>query len=187
MTDRKDRFSLVKAAGHFKTITAHRMKVAEGCFRAGLYRQGLLHDLSKYLPAEFLTGARYYTGKESPNNGERRKYGYSGAWLHHKGRNRHHFEYWIDYPLRMNPDALYVPVKMPGRYVVEMFFDRVAASKTYLGGAYKDSSPLEYYLNGNPSRFMHPETAALLEKLLRMNAEKGEAETIRYIRRHLHK
>ena len=22
---------------------------------------------------------------------------YSSAWLHHKGRNKHHLEYWIDY------------------------------------------------------------------------------------------
>ena len=87
----------MKALLHFLTITRHHNLVMGYCFRAGLYRQGLLHDLSKYSPAEFLVGAKYYQGNRSPNNAEREDIGVSTAWLHHKGRNRHHFEYWIDY------------------------------------------------------------------------------------------
>lgn len=175
-----------KFFGHLATVNRHRAFVRKECFRIGLYRQGLLHDLSKYAPAEFLVGARYYTGKESPNNGERRAIGYSSAWLHHKGRNRHHYEYWIDYSLREIPGG-FAPVKMPGRFVCEMFCDRVAASKVYLGGSYTDAAPLAYYKKGNTARFLHPETAALLEKLLTMLAEDGEDVTIAYIKRHLHK
>ena len=52
---------------HFCTINAHRWRVLQGCFRIGLYRQGLTHDLSKYSPTEFWTGARYYQGTRSPN------------------------------------------------------------------------------------------------------------------------
>ena len=33
---------------HFMTITKHRFLVLKYCFKAGLYRQGLAHDLSKY-------------------------------------------------------------------------------------------------------------------------------------------
>ena len=83
--------------GHFKTITTHKLRVMKYCFRAGLYKQGLLHDLSKYTPVEFLPGVKYYQGNRSPNEMERLEKGYSSAWLHHKGRNRHHLEYWIDY------------------------------------------------------------------------------------------
>lgn len=86
-------------AGHFKTITEHKMLVMEHCFKLGLYRQGLMHDMSKYMPVEFLVGAKYYQGNRSPNNAEREEKGYSASWLHHKGRNKHHFEYWIDYQL----------------------------------------------------------------------------------------
>ena len=75
---------------HFKTITHHRLLVMLGCFRVGLYRQGLTHDLSKYSPAEFWQGAKYYQGTRSPNTAEREENGYSLAWMHHKGRNRHH-------------------------------------------------------------------------------------------------
>lgn len=85
--------------GHLKTINKHRHAVIRNCFRAGIPLQGLRHDLSKYAPVEFLNGAKYYDGSRSPNELERNDKGYSEAWLHHKGRNKHHFEYWTDYNL----------------------------------------------------------------------------------------
>ena len=94
---------------HFKTITHHRHLVCRYCFRLGLYRQGLLHDLSKYAPCEFWRGAKYYQGYRSPNDAERKQNGVSLAWLHHKGRNRHHFEYWIDYYIRSKSHILIHP------------------------------------------------------------------------------
>lgn len=177
-----------KLMAHLSTITHHKMLVLEGCWKVGLYRQGLLHDLSKYSPTEFLVGARYFQGNRSPNNAEREDIGYSSSWLHHKGRNRHHFEYWVDYNLRMKDgESPLIPVKMPGRYVVEMLMDRIAASKIYQGDAYTDKAPLHYYGGGRASQFMHPETAELLESLLRMLAEKGEDYTFAYVRSRLSK
>lgn len=85
----------MKALQHFKTITYHKYLVMKGCFAVGLYRQGICHDLSKYSWTEFRVGAKYYQGNRSPNNAEREDIGYSSAWLHHKGRNRHHYEYWV--------------------------------------------------------------------------------------------
>ncbi|MBO5448381.1 MAG: catalase [Ruminococcus sp.] len=168
------------AAAHFWTITKHRHAVVVNCFRAGIPVQGLLHDLSKYLPEEFLKGARYYQGNRSPNEGEREAYGFSYAWMHHKGRNKHHFEYWTDYdPVTRKMS----PVKMPLKYVKEMFCDRVAASKIYMKDKYNDGSALEYFLKAKKTRVIHPETSALLEKLLVMLKNKGEARTFAYIRR----
>lgn len=172
----------MKAWQHFRTINHHRFLVMKGCFKVGLYRQGLLHDLSKYSPSEFLVGCRYYQGTRSPNNAEREEIGYSRAWLHHKGRNRHHYEYWIDYST--NPKEGIIGMKMPVRYVIEMFIDRIAAAKTYRGSKYTDSYPLEYYEKGAArlGRMVHPETAQLLHSLLKMLARDGEEETFRYIR-----
>ena len=165
---------------HFKTITRHRHRVIAHCFRAGIGWQGLFHDLSKYTPTEFWAGAKYYLGTRSPNEGEREKNGYSLAWMHHKGRNRHHFEYWVD----INPETKrYEPVKMPLRFVIEMFCDRVAASKIYLGEKYTDAHPLDYFMRGKDRRSIHPATSDLLENLLRMLVEKGEKETFLYIKR----
>ena len=82
--------------GHFSTITHHKMLVMKTCFKVGLYKQGLLHDLSKYTPIEFIPGVIYYQGDRSPINREKELKTCSRGWLHHKGRNLHHFEYWID-------------------------------------------------------------------------------------------
>lgn len=177
-----------KFFSHLNTVVHHKMLVLEGCWKVGLYRQGLLHDLSKFSPTEFLVGARYFQGNRSPNNAEREEIGYSSSWLHHKGRNRHHFEYWVDYNFRgKEGESPLIPVKMPGRFVVEMLMDRIAASKIYLGDAYTDDAPLKYFGGGRARQFMHPETAALLEKLLRMLAEKGEDYTFAYVRSKLSK
>ena len=166
---------------HLATVNHHRMLVCRHCFRLGLYRQGLMHDLSKYNPVEFLVGAKYYQGFQSPNNAERMDRGYSSAWLHHKGRNKHHLEYWIDYSL--GEESPLCGMKMPVRYVAEMFCDRLAASKVYRGDQYRETDPIEYYEHSRDHYIIHPETAALLEKLLRMVAEKGEKATFSYIRR----
>ena len=103
---------------HFSTITRHRHKVIVHCFMAGIFWQGLRHDLSKYSPAEFIPGAKNYLGDKSPNEKERKRYGFSRAWLHHQGRNKHHFEYWVDYNPKLNRKE---PVEMPTRYLIEMF------------------------------------------------------------------
>lgn len=166
---------------HFKTITYHKILVAEGCFKVGLYMQGILHDMSKYSPAEFLVGVKYYQGDRSPNNAEREDIGYSSAWLHHKGRNKHHYEYWIDYSMH-GVDGCMIPVAMPDRYVAEMVMDRIAASKVYRGREYKDSDPLDYFLKGAEVIIIHPETKEKLRYILTMLAEKGENETFKYIK-----
>ena len=164
---------------HFKTITKHRHRVIAHCFKAGIGFQGLFHDLSKYSPREFFVGAKYYQGHRSPNEEERTRFGYSRAWMHHKGRNRHHFEYWTDY----NPVTKIVePVKMPLNYVVEMFCDRVAASKIYNGNSYKDTDPLNYFLKAKARRVINTETSDELEEMLQMLADKGEKETFAYIK-----
>lgn len=167
---------------HFKTITYHKYLVMRNCFQVGLYKQGILHDMSKYSPSEFWVGARYYQGTRSPNNAEREDIGYSSAWLHHKGRNKHHYEYWIDYSTKNIPGGM-APAPMPTRYVIEMLMDRIAACMVYKKEQYTDASPLEYYLSGKDPAPMHEDTRRLLEKLLYMLAEKGKEQTFSYIRK----
>ena len=149
MKKSKEKITPEKFIGHLNTVSRHKYLVMKGCFSVGLYRQGIMHDLSKFSPTEFMVGARYWQGNRSPT---------------------------------------VIPVKMPGRYVVEMLMDRIAASKVYAGEDYDDSYPLKYFERGtHVISFMHPETAALLHKLLLMLAEEGEEKTFAYVRRHLHK
>lgn len=171
---------LKNALGHLNTINRHKLLVAKYCFKAGLYRQGLLHDLSKYSPAEFITGVKFFQGDKSPNTAEREKFGYSRAWLHHKGRNKHHMEYWTDYS--QTGDKLMAGVEMPVEYVVEMFCDRIAACRVYHGGAYTDADPYNYYKRSHSHYMIHPETDRLLRRLLIILRDYGEETVFRYIR-----
>ncbi|MCI9487937.1 MAG: catalase [Lachnospiraceae bacterium] len=173
----------MKAWEHLKTINHHKEEVMKNCFRVGMYKQGLLHDLSKYNPKEFFVGCKYYQGNRSPNAAEREERGYSSAWLHHKGRNKHHFEYWID--VDMDRGFEVAGMRMPVKYVLEMFMDRIAASKTYQKEKYTDASPLEYYNKTREVMVIHPKTRRQLEILLGMLARDGEEETFRYIREHI--
>lgn len=173
---------------HFCTITSHKILVMKGCFKVGLYRQGLLHDLSKYSPTEFLVGCKYYQGDKSPNGIEREKLGYSSAWLHHKGRNKHHLEYWLDYGMNKTSGGArehggICGMKMPANYVVEMYIDRVCASKNYLKERYTSDCPLQYYSTGKEFYIMHEDTRALLELLLVMLSLRGEDVVNDFIRK----
>ena len=169
----------MKAWQHFKTITKHRWLVRGGCFRVGLYWQGLTHDLSKYSAVEFWNGANYYQGVRSPNAAERDEKGFSEAWMHHKGRNRHHYEYWTD----MNRQTRnYESVPMPRKYLVEMVMDRRAACMVYQGKNYHPGSALEYFLKSRERELMHDQTKKELEYILTMLQDEGEKTTFRYLR-----
>ena len=157
--------------GHLSTVTRHRHRVIAHCARAGILWQGLRHDISKYSPAEFWQGVKFFNGTHSPTEDERWTLGYSLAWMHHKGRNRHHWEYWTDYSMAQ---MRYVPVPMPRRYMAEMICDRIAASKIYNGERYTDACPLAYLQRGKMHDHMHPDTQALLTRFLTQLRDEGE-------------
>lgn len=167
--------------GHLKTVCKHKLYVAQGCFKCGLYYQGITHDLSKFYPSEFFVGVRYYDGHKSPNAVQRRiNEGCSTAWLHHKGRNRHHFEYWIDYAA-FNNRTVYGN-RMPMRYVVEMVCDRRAACIAYQGRDYSPASPWEHYLISRRHLIMNDDTRCVLEKCLKLMMDEGEDACFKYMR-----
>lgn len=155
---------------HLRTVIRHRREVRRNCFKVGLIRRGLLHDLSKFSPSEFIAGVKYYQGTRSPQAREREILGYSAAWLHHKGRNKHHFEYWTDVDAHGN----IVAVDMPPVYFAEMVCDRIAASKVYKGKDYNDACALEYFLGRKDNCNMNAKTAERLEYFLTLLKVKGE-------------
>jgi len=170
-----------KFFGHFNTITRHKIYVLKTCFKAGLYKQGIFHDMSKYSPIEFFSGVKYYQGgQRSPISREKEVNGFSPGWLHHKSKNKHHFEYWIDY--EKNPHNGLIGIKMPKKYVAEMVIDRISASKNYLGEKYKEDEPLKYWLNGKDFYVIDKDSEFLTEYLLIMLKEEGEAKLLKYIK-----
>ena len=141
---------------HLKVITLHKYYVGVECFKRGLYWQGIIHDLSKYSPVEFFTSARYFQGFKTPIGAEKAERGYSIAWLHHKGHNPHHWEYWIDW---VNGKQLLCPI--PDKYILEMVCDFIGASR-----AYGTNDPYGYYQANKKSILMESKSKKKFEKLL---------------------
>lgn len=167
--------------GHLKTITKHKLKVMHLCFKVGIYKRGLMHDLSKLSPVEFLAGVKYYRGYRSPIDREKEVLGYSKGWLHHKGHNRHHWEYWLDFTREKELKGM----PMPKEFIAEMFCDRVAASMIYQKENYKDDSALNYYLGGKDYIIMHQKTQETIERWLTYLADHGLDETTKMIKNEL--
>ncbi len=124
---------------HFNLITKHKWIVFKLSVRAGIPIRGFLHDFSKYSPEEFFEGVKYYIGIHSPITECKKKEGYSKAWLHHRGRNKHHPEYWYD---EYSKDS--TPI-IPCKYVIEMLCDKISASKIYKGKEWSMKYQIEYW------------------------------------------
>lgn len=154
---------------HFKTITKHKWEVGKVCFKIGLYKQGILHDLSKYGVTEFISSAKHFQGNRSPIDAEKEDIGYSMAWQHHKGHNPHHWEYWID-NLGTYKNT---PCKIPYKYVLEMICDWIGAGKVYNKEKWTQEEPYNYYQKFKSERILHPETQKLIEYFLLVIKEKG--------------
>ena len=136
---------------HFWLVTKHKHEVFKNCLKCGIVWQGIVHDLSKFTPVEFIEGARYFQGNRSPIGACRRETGVSKAWLHHKGRNKHHIEYWHDVECKVHP-------MMPYKYAVECVCDKLAATKIYNGKSYTNQKPLEHWLSYGYKVLGHPKT-----------------------------
>ena len=163
---------------HLHTINKHKIAVWKRCFKLWLYRQWVVHDFSKYSPVEFLTWVKYFQWFRSPNIFERDKIGYSSAWLHHKWRNKHHYEYRNDLI-----DWKYSPVKMPMKYVKEMFCDMIAAGRTYRWDQFKNEDPYNYFYTNTDFDRIHKDTVKLVDSWLKIFKEKWEKETFDYIKK----
>lgn len=139
-----------KFFGHLKTVLIHKYWVCYYCFQAGIPWQGITHDLSKFSPVEFFEGVKYYTGTHSPIDECKKKKGYSLAWQHHKGRNKHHYEYWVD-----NFDKGGEIISMPKKYLIEMLCDYLGAGRAYNGKNFSFKKELEWWNSVKNKRRIH--------------------------------
>jgi len=163
--------------GHLHTVNTHRFLVMKMCFQCGLYSQGLKHDLSKYSFAEFWPSVKYFQGDRSPISKEKQVKGYSEFWLHHKGRNKHHWEYWID---RKNQSSEVYAQPMPFRYMLESVLDKISASKVYNKEKYNDAVPYDFFTASWEYKAMNPFTAKQIADLLLYLKENGEKKALAY-------
>lgn len=152
---------------HFKKVVTHKWYVAKYCFKAKLYWQGLTHDLSKFSPVEFTESVKYYNGSHSPIEDCKADIGYSKSWFHHRGRNKHHYEYWCD-----NFDKGTTCVEMPYRYAVEMLCDFLGAGHAYYGESFTFKKEYEWWVKTKrPVAKMAKYTKLYIDTCLRTLAE----------------
>lgn len=145
----------------------HKWLAMVHTFKCGIPLRGILHDLSKFSPSEFISSAKYYNGHYSPIVNERKNEGlYSSVFTHHTNRNKHHFEYWIS-----EYKGDFVLKAMPYKYALEYVCDMIAASKTYLGKEYKKDEPLKFFLSRYDHYLMHSSTKEFVKILLEKYAQ----------------
>ena len=166
---------LKRLMGHLKTVTKHRWVVFKLCLKAGIPWRGFIHDLSKFSPTEFWSGVKYYTeGKHSPILKEKQELGYSKAWLHHKGRNKHHLEYWVDEATKQ------VAAVIPYKYVVEAICDELAAGIVYMGKDWTTGTQFEYYMTKQREHcIINPKVDNFMKDVFLEVKEKGIPFTIK--------
>ena len=154
----KPKLTLNKILSHWKTVRLHRKWVRHYCFLAGIPWRGIKHDLSKYSPIEFIESARYYIGTSSPINEAKKIQGVSYAWLHHKGRNTHHYEYWMD-----NFDDGGIARPMPMNDFVELVCDYLAAGQAYQRELFTYSNEYKWWLNKKEKCAMNKKNKNMLD------------------------
>lgn len=154
---------------HFNLITYHKWIVFKLCCKIGEPWRGLVHDLSKYSPTEFWESAKYYVGTYSPITEAKKDKGYSEAWLHHKGRNKHHTQYWVDY------NATVITPIIPYKYAVEMICDKLAAGMVYEGKRnWKKEFQLSYWEGKEKDKLeMNPKIRDFITAVLTEVAQQG--------------
>lgn len=167
---------VVKLFKHIALVSKHRWLVFKFAVKAGIPWRGFLHDLSKFSPDEFIESVKYYNGKRSPLHVARETNGYSKAWLHHKGRNKHHFEYWVDISKTEQ-----IGVFLPYKYIVEAICDKLAAGIAYNGKAWTKEEPLEYWkkIERNAPVPKHPASIEFVDTVLTSIAENGIDATLK--------
>lgn len=168
--------TLNKAMKHLKTVCKHKAYVAKYCFKAGLYWQGIIHDLSKFSPIEFWESVKYYQGNRSPIDACKEENGYSDAWLHHKGRNKHHYEFWQD-----NFDRGTTHLIMPFKYAHEMICDYLGAGNAYMGNAFTLQGELEWWYgkNKNGHIAMAESTWHFVDDMMHIMAKEDSVDVLR--------
>lgn len=160
--------TIINAIKHFKVITHHKFVVLKLCIKAGIPWRGLVHDLSKYSPTEFINSVKYFNqGTRSPIQKEKQEKGYSDAWLHHKGRNKHHPEYWYD-----NNTQVKCPI-MPYKYACEMICDQLAAGLVYQGKNWTKEYQLEYWKKQRENFLLNEKLKKFEDIVLEQVAKEG--------------
>lgn len=167
-----------KCLKHFVVVTKHKWYVMKACFKTGQYWHGLSHDLSKYSTAEFVQSAKYFQGDKSPREVQQANGEYSLAWMNHKAKNKHHWQYWLD-----NKGSNIAPIPMPGKYIAQMMCDWIGAGKAYNKNKWTIETPNAWWQSNKEKMLLHDSTKELVSFVMMYIDEADLYKRIRFIRR----
>lgn len=146
---------------YLKYVFRHKWFVFVECCKVGLVWQGLVHDLSKFLPDEMIPYANYFYGGDkregrfyTPSQGTSE---FNYAWLKHQHRNPHHWQYWV----LQEDGGNKFPMEMPVKYIKEMVADWKGA-----GRAQGFNDTLSWYVTNRDKMILGNETRTLVEWML---------------------
>ena len=126
----------------------------------------LLHDVSKFLPSEFLAYVNYFYGKEENCSRKefKRKLDFDKAWLKHQNRNKHHWQYWV----LLKDDGSIIPMIIPHKYILEMVADWAGAGRAIAG----KWEVKKWYVKNKDKIVLHEVSRLVVEELLNEFFEK---------------
>ncbi len=136
---------------YFKYVVRHKWYVGIECWHAKLFLHAITHDLSKFLPTEFIRYARFFYRKDRSKSykiSDESDLDFLTGWNLHQKRNKHHWNYWVSVN-RLNE---IIPLPMPERYIKQMICDWKGMARKF-GGSWQ-----EYYSKNKDTFILHEDT-----------------------------
>jgi len=133
-------------------VIRHKYYVFIECRKEGLIWQGIVHDLSKFNPVEFIPYTDRFFSERGYAPDVLTAFWY--AWLHHQHRNKHHWNHWVVDQHEQRA------LQMPDKYVIEMICDWRA-----MGRDFKDTAK-DFYTKNMDKIILHPLTRIDVERKL---------------------
>lgn len=138
-------------------LLKHKFWVTYFCFKEKIVLNGMLHDMSKFKPKEFIAYMNFFYSNDSLNKNEK-ELAMNYQWLSHQNKNKHHWQYWV----LINDDGSIQSLPMPDVYIKEMVCDWIGAGIAIKG---YDNTP-EWYGENKKNQIMHAETRNKVEEML---------------------
>lgn len=147
-----------KQVKYARYVALHKYYVARECFKRGLYWRGVVHDLTKLRPDEWLPYANFFYSDEQTKEV---KDAFFIAWLKHLNRNSHHWNHWV-----VQSDGGVTKVfEMPEKDRIEMLCDWLGVQAA-LG---KNDLP-RWYAERESTMLLGPKTKSWLKRELKQLA-----------------
>jgi len=146
---------------YFKYVVEHKWNVGIECLKMGLYWHAITHDLSKFLPSEFIPYAKFFKGTgryKTYKKSDEGNQDFQKGWCHHQKRNKHHWNYWVSVTRKEEV----IPIPMPEKYIKQMIADWNGMARKF------DGLSKDYYNDNKKEMILHEDTVDILESILKI-------------------